>query len=74
MPLSLLTLEATAISPADAATQVLGNLQGDISLPTILSVVGIGIGGSIGIYLGQWAIRKVARMVITAFSRGRIRF
>lgn len=66
--------DGTSISPSDAATQVLGHLQGDISLGTILSVIGIGISACIGIYLGVWAIRKVALMLFGVFTRGRIRF
>ncbi len=60
--------EGEVVSASDAATQVVGFLTGDLTLTTILSVIGIGLGASVGLFIGWWAIRKIVKMVVRAFK------
>lgn len=64
--------ESTAISASDAATQVLGFITADLNFGTILSVIGIGFGASVGIFLGWWAVRKVVSMLVRAFKKAKL--
>ncbi len=65
--------EGEVITASDAATQVVGFLTGDLTLGTILGVLGIGFGVSIGLFVGWWAVRKIVKMVVKAFSSGKVK-
>ena len=61
-------VDETVISASDAATQVVGFLSPNLNLTTVLSVIGIGLTASLGLFVGWWAARKVTAMVIKAFK------
>lgn len=63
---------AADMTPQEAATSIFETMYGLITVKTITEVIGIALAAAIGIFLAWWAIRKVARMVITAFSKGKI--
>ena len=60
------------LSPEEAATDIFETLYSLITIQTIVNVIGIALAAAIGIFLAWWAIRKVTRMVIQAFSKGKI--
>lgn len=64
--------EGTAISASEAATQVVGFLSGDLNLATVLSVIGVGIASSLGLFVGWWAVRKIVKMLVKAFKGGKV--
>lgn len=64
----------TEMAPAAAASQIFGTLSNSINLTTILAVLGVALGAAIGIFLGWWGIRKVSRLVLDAFEKGRVKF
>ncbi len=63
----------TDITPSEAATEVFNTIHAQLNFRTILDVIAVALSAALSIYLGWWAIRKVARMVFGAFERGRVR-
>ena len=63
----------TQMAPDAAATQVFGMLTEQINFTTILSVISVALAAAVAIFLGWWAIRKVAGMVFTAFRKGKVK-
>lgn len=61
-----------AITSADFTT-VLTNLQAQISVSTIVEVLGVGATAAIGMVFMWWGVRKLAAMLMAAFRKGRIR-
>ena len=59
-------------TPAECATQVFESMHSVLNFTTILEVIAVALSASLAIFLGWWAIRKVARMVLNAFSRGKV--
>lgn len=59
-------------TPAEAATQIFSAIHAELNFTTILSVLAVAVGAALSIFLGWWAIRKVTRMVMSAFSKGKI--
>ena len=59
-------------TPAEAATQIFESIHAELNFTTILSVLAVAVGAALSIFLGWWAIRKVTRMVMSAFSKGKI--
>lgn len=67
--------DATAgeyMSADEAATQMLGLVTAEINFGTILSVIGVGIGSALALMLGWWGLRKLLRMVLGAFRKGKV--
>lgn len=62
----------TDLTPKAAAESIFQTMYSLITVSTIVEVIGVALAAAIGIFLAWWAIRKVARMVITAFSKGKI--
>ena len=59
-------------TPAECATQVFESMHSVLNFTTILEVIAVALSAALAIFLGWWAIRKVARMVLNAFSRGKV--
>lgn len=67
--------DGTAVSdptPKEAATQIFDSIYAELNFTTILSVLGVAIGAALAVFLGWWSIRKVTRMVMNAFSKGKV--
>lgn len=64
--------DVTEPTPVSAATTVFQTLHESLNFTTILSVIGVALGAGVGIFLGWWAIRKVLRVVMSAFKKGKI--
>lgn len=60
-----------AVTPDAAARQVFTTLSGTMNLTTILSVIGVALLAVVGLVAGWWAIRKVTRMIFSAFKKGK---
>lgn len=69
---SCFAADVSDISPADAGKQVFDSMHEVLNFQTILSIVAVALGAALAIFLGWWAIRKVSRMVMNAFSKGKV--
>lgn len=66
-----LFLTAEAITSADF-NSVLTTLQGQISVATVVEILGVCAGVSGGFAFMWWGVRKVVRALMSAFKRGKI--
>lgn len=62
----------TDVAPSEAASQVFGFMRQQLNFTTILSVLGVVIGAALAMVLGWWAIRKIAKALMSAFKGGRL--
>lgn len=59
------------VAPDAAAQQVFDQISQQINFTNILAIIGVALMAALGIVLGWWAIRKVYRMVMSAFTKGK---
>lgn len=64
---------ATATTAVEAIRTLLTSLTAELTFSTIVSYLVIGISASLGLVLMWFGIRKLVRMVMTAFKSGRFR-
>lgn len=62
---------STVVSPSDWAS-VLTALTSQISIGTIVGVLASCIGSGIGIVFMWWGVRKLIRVLMGAFRRGKL--
>ena len=62
---------ATAVSPADWAS-VLSAMTSQISVSTVVAVLASTTGAAIGLVFMWWGVRKLARVLMSAFRRGKL--
>lgn len=67
----LLETSATPVSYSDFSS-IFTALQGQISVSTIVGVLAAVVGACIGLVFMWWGIRKVVRMLMAAFRKGKI--
>lgn len=72
-----MALPASAASEdASAAVSAISSAFGDvtsvISISNILSAIGIALGAAVLLFFFWWGLRKVIRMVMTAFKKGKV--
>lgn len=60
------------VAPQEAAQQVFGFMSQQLNFTTILSVLGVVIGAALAMVLGWWAIRKISRALMKAFTKGKM--
>lgn len=70
--LSAFAADTSEPTPAEAAQQVFESMHSQLNFTTILSIVAVALGAALAIFLGWWAIRKVSKMVMNAFSKGKV--
>lgn len=63
--------ESSAIGWSDL-TSVLTAITGQISVTTVISVVAGAIGAAIGLVFMWWGVRKLIRVIMGAFRKGRL--
>lgn len=61
----------TAIGWNDLSS-VLTAITGQISVNTVIAVVAGAIGASIGLVFMWWGVRKLIRVIMSAFRKGRL--
>lgn len=64
-------METTAIS-STAFTSVLTALQGQISVATVVEVLAVGAGAAVGLAFMWWGVRKLAKVLMSAFKKGKV--
>lgn len=61
----------TAITAADF-TSVLDVLQTQISVSTVVGVLGVAAGAAVGLAFMWWGVRKLVRVLMSAFKKGKV--
>lgn len=61
----------TAITTSDF-TSVLEVLQGQISVSSIVGVLGVAAGAAVGFAFMWWGVRKLVRVLMSAFKKGKV--
>lgn len=67
----LLAVESNVVGWSDLSS-VLSAITAQISMTSILGVVAGAIGASIGLVFMWWGVRKLIRVVMSAFRKGRV--
>lgn len=63
----------TATTAITAVEEVLSTMTGSLTASTIVSYLVIGVSASLGLVLLWFGIRKLVRMIMTAFKSGKFR-
>lgn len=64
-------METTAIS-STAFTSVITALQEQISVATIVEVLAVAAGVAVGLAFMWWGVRKLTRVLMSAFKKGKV--
>jgi hypothetical protein len=64
-------METTAIS-STAITGVLDALTAQISVATIVEVLVVAAGAAVGLAFMWWGVRKLTRVLMSAFKKGKV--
>lgn len=64
-------METTAIS-SSAFTSVISALQEQISVATIVEVLAVAAGVAVGLAFMWWGVRKLTRVLMSAFKKGKV--
>lgn len=67
-----LTGGTTAISSSDF-TSVLDALKAQISVNTVVEVLVVLVGATVGLAFMWWGVRKLTRALMTAFKSGKVK-
>lgn len=67
----MLLATATNITSADFSS-VLTALQGQISVATIVEVLAVLAGAAVGMAFMWWGVRKLVRVIMAAFKKGKV--
>lgn len=64
-------MDVTAITTSDF-TSVLSVLQEQISVSTVVGVLGVAAGAAVGLAFMWWGVRKLVKVLMSAFKKGKI--
>lgn len=64
-------MDVTAITSADF-TSVLSALQAQISVTTVVGVLATAAGAAVGLAFMWWGVRKLTRVLMSAFKKGKV--
>lgn len=65
-------LAADSSEAVSAAQSLLESATGTLNISNIVAIVGAGIGAVIGLFLAWWGARKLVRMLMAAFKKGKV--
>lgn len=71
MPVMPILGEVTAVTTADFQS-ILETLQSQISVTTVVGVLGIAAGAAVGLAFMWWGVRKLTRVLMSAFKKGKV--
>lgn len=69
----MLTSTSTSVSSTDFMS-IITKIQEQISVSTIVEVLAVAVGASIGLVFMWWGARKLVSMLMGAFRKGRLPF
>ena len=55
-----------------AAKSLLTTATGTLNIGNIVAIIGAGIGAVIGLFLAWWGARKLVRMLVNTFQKGKV--
>lgn len=64
-------MDSTAISSANF-NSVLEAVTGQISVATVVEVLAVGVGAAVGLVFMWWGVRKLIRVLMSAFRKGKL--
>lgn len=64
--------EATTTDIVSGVQSVTDAVTSQFSISTIASIVGVVLAACVGLFLFWWGARKVVRMIMSAFKKGKI--
>lgn len=64
-------MDATAISSSNF-TAVLSAIQEQISVATVVEVLAVAAGAAVGLAFMWWGVRKLVRVLMSAFKKGKV--
>lgn len=64
-------MESTAIS-STAFTSVITALQEQISVATVVEVLAVAAGVAVGLAFMWWGVRKLTKVLMSAFKKGKV--
>lgn len=69
--MNALLATVTTISSTDFQT-ILTTLQEQISVSTVVGVLGVAAGAAVGLAFMWWGVRKLVRVLMSAFKKGKV--
>ena len=64
-------MDVTTISTTDFQS-VLNALTGQISVSTVVGVLAVAAGAAVGLAFMWWGVRKLVRVLMAAFKKGKV--
>ena len=64
-------MDASIISTTDFQS-VITALQNQISVSTVVSVLAVAAGAAVGLAFMWWGVRKLTRVLMSAFKKGKV--
>lgn len=64
--------EGTDTEAVSAAKNLLSSATGTLNIGNIVAIIGAGIGAVIGLFLAWWGARKLVRMLVNTFQKGKV--
>lgn len=64
-------MESTAISSSNF-TSVLSAVTDQISVATVVEVLAVGAGAAVGLVFMWWGVRKLIKILMSAFRKGKL--
>lgn len=64
-------METTVIT-SSAWSSILTALQAQISVSTVVEVLAVLVGAAIGLVFMWWGVRKTAKVLMSAFKKGKL--
>lgn len=65
-------MEGASVIAAADFTSVLEVLQSQISVSTIVGVLGVAAGAAVGLAFMWWGVRKLTKVLMSAFKKGKV--
>ena len=64
-------MDTTAITATDF-TSILTTLQEQISVSSVVGVLAVAAGAAVGLAFMWWGVRKLTRVLMSAFKKGKV--
>lgn len=70
--ISAFAADTTGTEGVEAAKTMLESITGTLNITNIVAIIVAGIGAVIGIFLAWWGVRKLVKMLMGAFKKGKV--
>lgn len=69
--MNMILAEVSTVSTTDFQS-ILDTLQGQISVSSIVGVLAVAAGAAVGLAFMWWGVRKLVRVLMAAFKKGKV--